>query len=169
MKKTVAGVVPALLSIGCICASPLMAAEMLTAPPTALPALQFSDASGMPRSLADFRGHPVVLNLWATWCAPCLAEMPALDALAGSGVAVVAISEDISGPDLPARFLRQHHLDHLALYSDPSGGVGEALGVSALPLTLVINADGQEVGRALGAVDWQDPKLKATLEALRDR
>lgn len=158
----------ALLSIAGVGASPLIgwAAEITATLPTPLPALYFSDASGKPVTVGDFHGKPLVLNLWATWCAPCLAEMPALDALAASGVTVVAVSEDTADPDLPTRFLTHHALNHLALYRDPSGGVGEALGASALPLTVLINAQGQEVGRALGAIDWHDPAVRASVDHL---
>ncbi|MFN2316911.1 MAG: TlpA family protein disulfide reductase [Gemmatimonadales bacterium] len=121
---------------------------------------------GVPVELAGFRGDILVLNVWATWCRPCVTEMPSLQALheafAGRGVRVLAVAADRPGP--VNRFLRRHQLDlPVFLESDP---FPPALGVSAVPTTLVVDQRGNIVLRHRGAADWNRPEVHAFLEAL---
>ncbi|HUG28813.1 MAG TPA: TlpA disulfide reductase family protein [Gemmatimonadales bacterium] len=121
---------------------------------------------GTPVELATFRGDVLIINVWATWCRPCVTEMPSLQALheafAGRGVRVLAVAADRPGP--VSRFLRRHQLDlPVFLESDP---FPPSLGVSAVPTTLVVDQRGNIVLRHRGAADWNRPEVHAFLEAL---
>jgi thiol-disulfide isomerase/thioredoxin len=136
-------------------------------PPRALPEIVYTDADGTPHGLRDLRGRMVVLNLWATWCPPCVAEMPSLAALAraaGADVAVLPLSSDHGGAAVVARFYRDHGITGLPVALDPKGAALEALGARGLPTTLILDAEGRERGRLEGAADWAAP---AALSALR--
>jgi thiol-disulfide isomerase/thioredoxin len=126
--------------------------------PRAVPEVTFEDASGTKRQLADFKGKVVLLNLWATWCAPCRHEMPTLDRLqarlGGPSFAVVALSIDRSGPTVVQPFYESIGIKHLAIYLDTTGRMARNLGALGIPTTLLIDSDGREVGRAAGALDW---------------
>jgi thiol-disulfide isomerase/thioredoxin len=130
--------------------------------------LAFADGDGAGVRLSDFRGRPVVLNLWATWCAPCVEEMPSLDRLQRDfpGVAVVAISLDKAGPAKVRAFFKDQDLQHLRVYSDPKMTSMRQLGVLGLPATLLIGADGREVGSLSGAVDWDSGPARRAVAAL---
>lgn len=131
-------------------------------------ALQWEDAEGAAVGLADFAGKPLALNLWATWCAPCVREMPALDALAavsGGVFSVVALNQDRDRA-AARRFWEDGGFRHLALYFDPPLAAFAAFGVRGLPLTLLIDARGRELGRVEGAVEWTAPEIAAWLRAL---
>ena len=107
--------------------------------PVALPALAFKDGSGADRTLGDFKGKIVLLNLWATWCAPCRQEMPALDrlqqALGGADFQVVALSTDRGGSEKPRKFLAEMGVTALALYHDTTGRAGQDLKAFGMPTT----------------------------------
>lgn len=124
----------------------------------AVPEFRFSSADGTVRTLADYAGQGVVLNLWATWCVPCVAEMPALDALArlvaGDGVAVLALSSDRGGAPPVERFYRDKKIQTLPVLLDPRGDAARALGARGIPTTLLIDRAGKERGRLEGAADW---------------
>jgi thiol-disulfide isomerase/thioredoxin len=145
-----------------------MAALTPTEPPRAMADLHFLDAAGASHSLAEFAGRGVVLNLWATWCVPCVAELPALATLARRGAAlgidVVPLSSDRGGAAAVERFYAAHGLAALPVWLDPKGEVGRALGARGIPTTLVIDRMGRERGRLEGAADWGSD---ATLERLR--
>ena len=120
----------------------------------AAPAATFADASGKPTSIKAMAGKPVLLNLWATWCAPCVAELPTLDKTAAS-MSVVAVSQDI-GPDgaiKAAAFLRQHGLTHLQPFTDPETALSVAYQAS-LPTSILYDANGHEIWRITGGMDW---------------
>ncbi len=123
-----------------------------------VPEFRFSTADGTVRTLADYAGQGVVLNLWATWCVPCVAEMPALDALsrlvAGDGVAVLALSSDRGGAPPVERFYRDKGIQTLPVLLDSRGDAARALGVRGIPTTLLIDRTGKERGRLEGAADW---------------
>lgn len=123
-----------------------------------VPAFQFTTADGTVHTLADYAGLGVVLNLWATWCVPCVAEMPALDALArlvaGDGVAVLTLSSDRGGAPPVERFYREKGIQTLPILLDPRGDAARALGARGIPTTLLIDRAGKEQGRLEGAADW---------------
>lgn len=130
------------------------------------PRWRMMTVDGVPVELATFRGDVLIINVWATWCRPCVTEMPSLQALheafSGRGVRVLAVAADRPGP--VNRFLRRHQLDlPVFLEADP---FPPALGVSAVPTTLVVDPRGNIVLRHRGAADWNRPEVHAFLEAL---
>ncbi|MPY76151.1 MAG: redoxin family protein [Alphaproteobacteria bacterium] len=138
-----------------------------TPQPLPLPELGFEDGDGNPRTLADFRGKVVLLNIWATWCGPCRHEMPTLDRLqaelGGPGFEVVALSIDRAGIDVVTEFYSEVGVDHLAKYIDESGKAARQLNAVGLPTTLLIDRDGREIGRLVGPSEWDTPKMVAFL------
>jgi thiol-disulfide isomerase/thioredoxin len=145
-----------------------MAALLLRPKPLDLPAFTFTDADG-PKSLADFSGKVVLLNIWATWCVPCREEMPALDAvetkLGGKDFQVVAVNIDKGGPDKAAAFLKETGASHLALYTDPTGKLFATLKTVGMPTTLIVDRNGKEIGRLVGPADWASTEAQAVIEA----
>lgn len=127
------------------------------------PDASFLDPAGKPVTLAAFRGQPVLVNLWATWCGPCVKEMPTLDALAGSGaVRVVAVSQDLGGAKAVAPFFKAHGFANLKPYLDPKLGLSTALGAN-LPTTILYDAQGHEVWRETGGYDWSGAAAKTLI------
>ena len=128
-----------------------------------LPDLRFADGKGTPTSLAAFRGKVVLLNVWATWCPPCRKEMPTLDrlqaALGGVDFAVVTLSIDEAGTPAVQAFLMQTGIKHLHPYLDTFGEASASLGAGGIPLTLLIDRDGREIGRKLGPAEWDHPRM----------
>lgn len=128
------------------------------AKPRELPDLHFSDPSGKPTSLKDFRGRVILLNLWATWCPPCLEEMPALDRLharlGSERFAVMTLALD--SPAKAEAFLRQIKASKLRAFTDTEGRALSTLGVTTVPTTLLIDARGHEIGRLSGAAAWDE-------------
>lgn len=137
-------------------------------PPKPVPSLAFADDTGYALSLTDFKGRAAVLNLWATWCVPCRQEMPALDRLqtklGGSKLQVLAVSIDKQGAAVVQSFYRELGLRSLSIYLDPSGKAPSVLGVDGIPATLLIDAEGREVGRKLGVLEWDSPLVIAALQ-----
>ncbi|WP_258584234.1 TlpA family protein disulfide reductase [Mesorhizobium sp. AR02] len=131
--------------------------------PSAVPAISFMDAAGQPKTLADYSGKVVLLNIWATWCAPCRKEMPTLDRLqarlGGPDFEVVALSMDQKGPDAVKKFYADIGITHLALNIDTSAKAIFALSAVGLPTTLLINRDGKEIGRLIGPAEWDAPDM----------
>lgn len=126
----------------------------------AMPAMPFAQPGGAPATLGSFRGHPVLVNLWATWCAPCVKELPTLDALAAretGKMAVVAISMDMGGDAQVQPFWKSHGLAALTAYTDAKNGLLTATGAAELPTTILYDAKGKEVWRASGGMDWTGP------------
>lgn len=132
----------------------------LHAAPRALPVLTFADANGRSLNLADFRGRTVLLNVWATWCPPCREEMPSLDrlqhSLGGRDFEIVALSVDAGGAPAVERFYKENGISRLAVYVDPAMRTPGALGAPGLPTTLLVDADGRELGRHVGPAQWDD-------------
>ena len=120
------------------------------------PEKQFNDPDGQLVGLADFKGQPVLVNLWASWCAPCVKELPTLDKLARSGrIKVLAVSQDSGPHPSVVAFLESHKLPNLDAYQDPDMGLSGALGPeTVLPTTILIGADGKEIWRYVGDLDW---------------
>ena len=142
--------------------------------PVAPPALSFVDAEGEARSLADWQGRAVLLNVWATWCAPCREEMPALDALQAAmgddDFEVVAVSIDAGDASKPRAFLEEVEAENLAFYHDAStdtfAGLRAAGRGIGLPVTLLIGADGCERGYLPGPADWASEDARRLIGAL---
>ena len=139
------------------------------APPLPAPEVAFTDIKGNPAGFAELRGKPVVVNLWATWCQPCLREMPSLERLqeklAGK-LTVAAISQDRGGEKAVTPYLAKLGLDKVRIYLDPKSEVGKAFGVRGLPTSIVLDAEGREVGRVEGAAEWDSATMLAVLDLL---
>lgn len=121
------------------------------------PAAAFVDRAGVARRLPDFAGRPVLVNLWATWCAPCIAEMPALDRLAKRGagrLAVVTISQDLEGWRAVDRFFKPGRYPNLTPYLDQPNAWPIALGAQGLPVSILYDARGREIWRVAGPLEW---------------
>ena len=153
-----------------------MAAFVFRPEPAALPEIKFQDGEGKERTLAEWRGKVVLLNLWATWCLPCRKEMPALDRLQkelGSGefsgkFEVVALSVDRKGLEASKKFLDDTKVERLALYVDPTARANTELRAVGLPVTLLIDPQGREIGRLLGPAEWDgEDALRLIRAALR--
>ncbi|MDX8477959.1 TlpA disulfide reductase family protein [Mesorhizobium sp. VK24D] len=131
--------------------------------PVAVPGFSFTDEDGKQKALADYSGKLVLLNLWATWCAPCRKEMPTLDRLeaklGGPDFEVVALSMDRGGPDVVRKFFAETGVTHLALNIDSSGKAMFTLGALGLPMTLLIDGGGKEIGRLIGPAEWDSPEM----------
>jgi len=138
--------------------------------PQPLPELRFTDVSGVATSLAAFRGRVVLLNIWATWCPPCREEMPTLDrlqaALGGPGFEVVALSIDEGGLSVVRAFLRRAAIQHLRPYVDGPGDALAMVSSAGVPLTLLIDRNGQEVSRKLGPAVWDHPEVLRVIRGL---
>jgi thiol-disulfide isomerase/thioredoxin len=129
------------------------------------PAATFKDPDGEETSLADFAGKPVLLNLWASWCAPCVKELPTLDRLSGSGgpVQVLAVSQDTGPHASVVAFLNGRKIARLEPYQDPEMGLSGALGAEVLPTSVLYDAQGREVWRYVGDLDWTSPEAAKLL------
>jgi thiol-disulfide isomerase/thioredoxin len=131
---------------------------------------RFHDAAGKAWTLPDLRGQTLLVNLWATWCAPCLIELPALDRLqadlGGQAFQVVAISLDRRG--LPAVFntFQRGAIRSLIPYIDESGAAADQLGAAGLPASLLIDVQGRLIARRRGRVDWDAPAERAAIRSL---
>ena len=136
-------------------------------PPLALGDVRFADANGATHSLRDYAGKGVVLNLWATWCAPCVAEMPSLarlaQAAAAQGLVVLPVSTDRGGAAQVRHFYRTHGIAGLPVLVDPTGTLTETLHVRGLPTTLLIDATGHARAKLEGGADWAAPDALAVL------
>jgi thiol-disulfide isomerase/thioredoxin len=144
--------------------------KLVETEPKPAPAFSFTDAEGKEHGAADFAGRGLVVNLWATWCPPCVAEMPALDraqaALAEEGVRVLALSSDREGRAKVEPFFRDRGIRHLGLWLDPRGAAQRALGARGLPTTVVIDRKGQERARLEGPAEWDKPEMLAAIRRL---
>lgn len=134
----------------------------LHASPRPLPELAFEDGEGRPRTLQDFRGRTVLLNVWATWCAPCREEMPSLDrlqrSLGGPGFEVVALSIDAGGAADVRRFYKEIGIRSLGIYVDRGMRAAGKLATPGVPTTLLVDPQGRELGRHAGPAKWDDPE-----------
>jgi thiol-disulfide isomerase/thioredoxin len=141
-----------------------------TDPPAIPAAATFQEADGTSRSLGDYAGKGLVVNLWATWCVPCVAEMPELQDLArkvaGEGILVLPLSSDRGGAEVVRRFYAANRIEALPVLLDPRGEAGRAWGARGLPTTIVIDRQGRERGRVEGAIDWASAATVAELRRL---
>lgn len=135
----------------------------------ALPDEGLSDLEGAERRLSEWQGRWVVLNFWATWCAPCRKEMPSLDRLAatsGDSVAVVTVATGRNPPPAVKRFFGEIGVQNLPVLLDPKSALARKMGVFGLPLTVILNPEGQEVARLIGDAEWDSADARAMLDAL---
>jgi thiol-disulfide isomerase/thioredoxin len=131
------------------------------------PAAAFTGPDDAPVTLAAFKGKPLLVNLWATWCAPCVAEMPTLDKLAvarSKTMTVLAVAQDLQGAKVVDPWFQKAGLTALQPYIDPQNGLLDAAN-GALPTSILYDAKGREVWRVVGAIDWQGEEAKALAEA----
>ena len=132
---------------------------------SSMPDVEFEAPGGEAASFADFRGKPLLVNLWATWCAPCVAEMPTLDALAAREprLQVLAISQDLQGQQKVDAFFDQRKFERLEPYIDPELQLMGELKVQSFPTTILYDAEGREVWRMTGMEDWEGPRARALI------
>ncbi len=146
-------------------------------PDSRAPDTPFAGAEGKQLSFDDFKGRVLLVNFWATWCAPCVREMPALDrlqaALADEGLTVVTVSNDRGGEPIIRRFYEEHGLQNLGIYSDPRNKLAAAFGVRGLPSTFFVDADGRLLGLVEGPAEWDEADAIALaryfLQSARER
>lgn len=150
-----------------------VAAVEVAKQPARLPDLAFSGPDGKPTTLSAFRGKTVLVNLWATWCLPCLTEMPALDALQGAlggpDFEVVAINIDTRHPDKPKKWLADKNIARLAYYADPQAKVFQDIRavkkVEGMPISLLVDPAGCELALLQGPAEWSGADARALLTA----
>jgi thiol-disulfide isomerase/thioredoxin len=134
---------------------------------TAAPSVNFTGADGRDVSLKDYGGRPLLVNLWATWCGPCKAEMPTLDSLAAleeGQLTVIAVSQDLNGRKAVSRFFETAKIGNLEPFTDPDNGLLAAVGGNpALPITILYDSNSREVWRVTGAVEWDDAEVAKML------
>jgi thiol-disulfide isomerase/thioredoxin len=134
---------------------------------SAAPAGEFEDPDGEAVSFAVFQGKPLLVNLWATWCAPCVAEMPTLDALAAQEkdrLQVLALSQDADGRAKVEAFFNEHKFRTIEPYLDPKMEMMSDLKVDTLPTTILYDGKGREIWRVIGMEDWRSPRAAALLK-----
>lgn len=138
--------------------------------PRELPQISFKDGDGNTRSLGEFEGQVLLVNFWATWCAPCREEMPSLDnlqrELGSDDFSVLAIGQDLQGIEKTKKFLKALKVEHLDAYNDKTVKSGRAFGVFGLPATLIIDRNGNEVGRLVGPAEWDSYEAIELLKAV---
>ena len=136
-------------------------------PARPLPAVRFADAGGRERTLREFRGRVVLLDIWATWCAPCRKEMPSLDrvesTLGAADFVVLPVSIDRTGMAAVAPFYRALGIRNLAPYLDPLGRGTSALTIPGVPTTLLVDRSGRMVARKVGGAEWNSPPMVALI------
>jgi thiol-disulfide isomerase/thioredoxin len=132
-----------------------------------MPAMTVRDPAGKQLNLAALQGQPVLLNLWATWCAPCVKEMPLLDELAGDyagKLRVVTVSQDLQGDTEVPPFFAKEKFAHLEPWLDKDTALSLKLGGGNLPTTVLYNASGEEVARVIGGFDWSSPAARGLVD-----
>ncbi|TGD44615.1 TlpA family protein disulfide reductase [Pseudotabrizicola sediminis] len=136
--------------------------------PVALAEVGLLDADDAPKSMADYHGKWVVLNFWATWCAPCRHEMPSLDRLQAAlpDIAVVPVATGRNAVPGIRKFYAEAGITNLPILRDPKSELSRSASVMALPVTLILNPQGQEVARLIGDAEWDSDSAKAILSAL---
>jgi thiol-disulfide isomerase/thioredoxin len=145
---------------------------VLTEPPVPAPDVVFLDESGAERRLSDWQGKVVLVNFWATWCAPCRAEMPALDRLqaelGGDAFEVLTIATGRNTPTAIDKFFAEAGVTLLPRHKDERQQLARSLGVVGLPVTVIFDTEGQEVARLIGEAEWDAPEAKDLIRALTD-
>lgn len=135
-----------------------------------VPDTRFFDGDNNPLSLQDFGGKALLVNFWATWCTPCVKEMPALNELAitfaDDDFEVVAIASGSQVGKTPNAFIAEHKLDAIDLYHDPHASLMKLFETETLPTTLLVNREGKILGGVVGATEWETEKARALILAL---
>jgi thiol-disulfide isomerase/thioredoxin len=143
------------------------------AEPSAVPSTTFTDASGAEHSLADWRGKYVLVNFWATWCAPCRKELPELDALnrdfGGEDFAVVTIATGRNPVPAIERLFAEVGVESLPILLDPKQALSRDMGVLGLPVSVILGPEGHEIARMSGDAEWNSDSARAIIGALVDR
>lgn len=138
-------------------------------PPAPVGETVFYDRNGGEVRVSDYKGTALVINFWATWCAPCVAEMPSLDRLKGilddSGVDVLAINEDRNGAAMAIKFYEANGITNLDVLIDRKMALVKATEVTGLPTTLLVDADGNEIAAVIGEAEWDSPDIVALVKA----
>lgn len=129
-----------------------------TRPPRPAPQTPFLAGDGTEMTLEDFKGRVILVNFWATWCAPCIRELPSLDKLqlrlGGEGLLILAVSQDRGGAEVAGPFLKKLDVNRLGLFLDPKMKLGRAFGARALPWTILVDRDGKIIGQLPGYAEW---------------
>jgi thiol-disulfide isomerase/thioredoxin len=147
---------------------PRLGEFILSSPPMPAPTISLVDLAGNTVSLSEFAGKLVLINLWATWCEPCLREMPSLERMQSrlvDKITVIAVSEDRGGSKAVEPFVEKLGLKSVKIYLDPKSAVGRAFKVEGLPTSLLIDREGKVLGRVEGAAEWDSPKLLGVLKS----
>lgn len=122
--------------------------------------LSFSDLAGNTHYLSEFEGEVLLVNLWATWCAPCRAELPSLlrlqQTLSGQGFRLIMIATDRRGAEVVGPFLAANDLGRMRTYLDPDNEASARFGTNVIPTTILFDRSGREIGRYIGAVQWDN-------------
>lgn len=146
-----------------------MAAFVFKKAPEEIPELPFQDKDGKARLLKEWNGKVLLVNLWATWCAPCRKEMPSLDRLqaelGSDRFEVVAISADKTGIEGATKFLDQIKVTNLAVYADPTVRIHSGLKAIGMPASILLDAKGREIGRLVGPAEWDSPEAKTLIKS----
>ncbi|MCX8506181.1 MAG: TlpA disulfide reductase family protein [Alphaproteobacteria bacterium] len=141
-----------------------------TSPPRPMPDLSFDEESGKKIIIRRLTGQIRIFNYWATWCAPCVAELPSLQRLADRkasiGVNVIAVSIDRGGFSTIAPFLKQHGLDKMMVLSDAAGQSMTEFSLKGLPTSILYNRQGEEIGRIEGEYNWDSPEVDQLIDTL---
>lgn len=136
-----------------------------------MPAVNLIDPAGKTLNTGALPGQPVLLNLWATWCAPCVTEMPTLDELAGTyqgKLRVITASQDLQGAELVKPFFAKEKFKQLQPWLDPETKLSTQFGDGVLPTTVLYDSSGTEVARVVGGFDWSSPEARALVDEVMD-
>ena len=138
----------------------------------AAPAVKFKDPDGGDVDLSKFQGRPVLVNLWASWCAPCVKELPTLQGLESTSAGkespmVIAVSQDMAPQGSVEAFLAERDLGRFAAFHDEKMALTDALGIQVMPTTILYNAEGKEVWRYVGDLDWTGEEAAQLLSEVK--
>ncbi|MEZ5798035.1 MAG: TlpA disulfide reductase family protein [Paracoccaceae bacterium] len=160
------GANPALAEVSALLTGDM--AKLTLTDPQPLPEAALLTMEDAEVTLAQHRGKWMVVNFWATWCAPCRSEMPALDRLQAAmpDIVVVPVATGRNAPETIARFWDEAAIAHLTTLRDPKSVMSRQMGIAGLPVTVIVNPEGQEVGRLIGDAAWDGPEAMAVLRAL---
>ncbi|MEH6626872.1 MAG: TlpA disulfide reductase family protein [Motiliproteus sp.] len=165
----------AILSLMLLLTSPLQAETFkghstsfaYTDPTSSAPLASFVDMNGNPQRISDYQGQVVLVNLWASWCAACIYEMPELDALqqelGQQGLTVLTLNQDLTDGKQALAFLRQQGIKNLTGHLDPNFKFGHAYNQKLLPMTLLFDTNGKQIGHLVGVAAWNSSEAKALI------